>query len=370
MIRLLYITNGISGPGGLERVLSIKASYLAEKLDYEVHILTLNQGASELFYEFSPRILYHDVQVIGNPINYLLHYIRGIRRVVKTVKPDVISVCDDGLKGFLLPILLRKPCPMIYERHASVQLNFGGIKNSRLTTVKNRIVYSIMNFGGRRFDAFIVLTNGNLNEWHTGNEKVIPNPVPFKVTQNSLLINKKVIAVGSHSYNKGYDLLIEAWKIIVGKLPEWKLEVYGKNDADLTFVRMASQSNLEGSISFHDPVQDIQGRYLDSSIMVLPSRSEGFGMVLIEAMSCGLPCVSFDCPHGPADIITDGVDGYLIENGNIQKLAEKLMILMNDQQLRLEMGQNAKRNVVRYLPDNVIPMWDELFKSLICKKND
>ena len=119
MIKLLYITNKTNGPGGLERVLSIKASYLADHLDYEIHILTLDQGNVEMFYDFSSNIIHHDIATGNNPISFLQNYIKGLNRIVKKIKPNVISVCDDGLKGFLVPLLIGKPCPMIYERHVS-----------------------------------------------------------------------------------------------------------------------------------------------------------------------------------------------------------------------------------------------------------
>ncbi|MCB4234502.1 glycosyltransferase [Kaistella anthropi] len=128
---------------------------------------------------------------------------------------------------------------------------------------------------------------------------------------------KKVIAVGSHSYNKGYDLLLTIWQKIENQFPDWTLEIYGKA-VDDTFPNMAKTMGLQ-QVFFHQPSTRIEEKYLESSVFVLPSRSEGFGMVIIEAMACGLPVVSFDCPHG-ADIITNGHDGFLAENGNTDDL--------------------------------------------------
>ena len=123
-MKLLYITNGIKGAAGLERVLAIKANYLVDFLDYEVHILVLNHNDAPVFYEFSSKIMLHDISVFGNPFQYLKKYILGIKNVVNKIQPDIISVCDDGLKGFFIPMLFKKSFNIIYERHASVNLNF------------------------------------------------------------------------------------------------------------------------------------------------------------------------------------------------------------------------------------------------------
>lgn len=365
MIKLLYITNGISGSGGLERVLSIKASYLADCFDYEVHILSLNENGKTPFYEFSSKISLFTIPVKGGFVQYVWQYVTSIKKIIKTIKPDIISVCDDGLKGFFLPIILGNPCPMIYERHASVNLNFNKEYTNLYYKIKNSIVHKLMNWGAKSYNAFVVLTNGNLREWQTGNKMVIANPLSFYPLELTTFKDNKIIVVGSHSYNKGYDLLLEAWQIVISKHPDWQLEIYGKVDIDRSFIKMAYDLHLASSVTFFEPIKNIRDKYIKSAIMVLPSRSEGFGMVLIEAMACGVPCVSFDCPHGPADIITNGVDGFLVKNGDVQALAEKIVFLIENENLRKKMGVVVRENVKRYLPENIVPQWDELFKTLI-----
>ena len=365
-MKLLYITNGINGAGGLERVLSIKASYLAEQLGYEVTILCLNDNHLNTFYTFSDKINFRSIKVSKNPMQYVMHYIKGIRKIVAHLQPDVIAVCDDGLKGFFVPYILEKKIPIIYERHASVQLNFASVSSkNRWTSLKNRVSLFLMQQLANTFEAFVVLTQGNTKEWPTKNVKVIPNPLSFYSEQNATLGAKRVIAVGSHSHNKGYDLLLRAWKQVVAKDETWKLYIYGKIDDNQTYLTLAQELGISDAVVFSKPVKAIEQEYLKSSIMVLPSRSEGFGMVLIEAMACGVPCVAFDCPHGPADIITHQEDGILVPNGNEAELAQALVQLMEDDMLRKQMGEQAKVNVRRYLPELVMPQWDALFKKLV-----
>lgn len=369
-MKILYITNGIAGSGGLERVLAVKASYLTDKMEYEVHILTLNDGDISPFYDFSNKIKFHDIRVNGYVINYFLRYKRGIKKVLNSIKPAIISVCDDGLKGLLFPILFGKRIPVIYERHASMNLNFISEKNnSAIQKLKNYCVQILMLLGAEKFNSFVILTNGNKNDWPNVNCTVIPNPSPFSnIDKNPKNIKKDIVlAVGTQSYNKGYDRLITIWEMVVKKFPDWRLEIYGKINENLNLQQKVEKLGLSESFILNEPIKNITDKYNEASIFALSSRSEGFGMVLIEAMSYGVPCVAFDCPHGPADIIKNGEDGFLIENGNEEAFATKLMLLMKDITLRKQLGNKALYNVTHFNVDEVVKKWDVLFKSLVKK---
>ena len=364
-MKLLYITNGINGAGGLERVLSIKASYLADFYGYQVTILSLNNAHLNPFYTFSDKIKMKSIRVGGNPLQYTISYIKEIQKVVSGLNPDVIAVCDDGLKAFFTPLVLGKKTPIIYERHVSKlieqQDSDGFIK--RITT---KVKWVLMDALGNQFKKFVVLTDGNLLEWqHLKNLQVISNPLSFYPKESSALDSKKVIAVGKQGYQKGYDLLLPAWKIVNQKFPEWKLEIYGSFDPASNLEKLAKDLKIDTSVSFNIPVKEIQQKYLEASIYVMSSRYEGFGMVLTEAMACGVPCVSFNCNYGPSDIVKNGIDGYLVAPQNSEELASKLLLLIENEQLRKEMGVNAKENVKRFLPEIIVKQWDELFKNLV-----
>lgn len=358
-MKLLYITNGINGSGGLERVLSVKASRLAEDYAYTVFILVLNEAHENPFYAFSPKISFISIPFKGNFIKRYKAYRRGIQKAVDQIRPDIISVCDDGLKGFFIPSLISSKAKMIYERHASMNFNTDN-------SLKGRVQRFLMKSQLHKFSKVIVLTNGNAREWETKNIKIIPNPAGFQSDEVASLENRRILAVGSHSYNKGYDLLIEIWGEIEKNYPNWKLDIFGQADPAKEFIKKAERKRLK-NIHFHTPVKNIQKEYLESSLLVLPSRSEGFGMVLIEAMECGVPCVAFDCPSGPGDIIKDGEDGFLIKPNDLKAFEEKLQLLMENKELRKKMGKAARENVKRYSPEAIITQWDKLFKKLAAK---
>jgi glycosyltransferase involved in cell wall biosynthesis len=367
--KILYITNGITGPGGLERVLSIKASYLADNFGYEVHIISLNEQNIPHFYKFSDKIICHNIQTKGTYFTYLYSYLFGIKKVVKKINPDVISVCDDGLKGLFAPLLFGKPCPMIYERHVSKNIEIKKEAESYFNNIFTNLKFKLMNFGGALYDNFVVLTNGNKKEWELNNLSVIPNPLSFypDTDQLSNLQNKKVLAVGKHSFQKGFDRVIKSWKSVSEKYPGWELNIYGTINESMGLEKLVNSLNLGDSINLFPPEKNIADKYQEASLYVMSSRYEGFGMVLTEAMAYGVPCISFDCPFGPSDIISHKKNGLLVENGNIEELSRGIIELIDNSELRISMGDQARKNIERYLPEKIVSQWDQLFKSLISK---
>ena len=176
--------------------------------------------------------------------------------------------------------------------------------------------------------------------------------------------SKKVIAIGRYTYQKGIDLLLQAWQKVSQRHPDWELQVFG-DGARESYLQLAENLNISHSCHLNPPTNKITDKLIESSIFVLSSRYEGMPMVLGEAMAHGLPPVSFTCPCGPRDIIMDGENGLLVENGNIDQLAEQICYLIEHEDIRKEMGKNAIQNIKRFYIKNIIPYWDELLKKTV-----
>lgn len=315
----------------------------------------LNEPPGEPFYPVSPAVEVSHFHASGSAVAYLRAYRKGLRQAMAQFQPDVVSVCDDGLKGLLVPLLLPRIRPaLVYERHASLEL------------MRSPWQKAVMRPLARLYDKLVLLTQGNVKEWGIPNAVVIPNPLPD--LQDSAPVQRKqhILCVGSLSHNKGYDLLIDAWAMIAAQHPGWSVQVYGNGDPT-PYQELAVARSLEGRIEFHAPVSDIATKYAEASLLVLPSRSEGFGMVLLEAMSFGTPCISFDCPSGPGDILTHGVDGVLVAPENTVALAAAMGDLISNPKKRDALGREARTSVRRYRVGGIAARWHDLFSTLVAR---
>lgn len=163
---------------------------------------------------------------------------------------------------------------------------------------------------------------------------------------------------------KGFDRLIDAWSIVNMQHPDWVLRIYGDGMRQ-QLQQQIDRLGIASSCILEHSTPDIDEKYCESSIFALSSRYEGFGMVIIEAMACGIPPVSFACPCGPRDIIDDGKNGLLVENGNIEMLAGKICYLIENDEIRRKMGQQARIDVERFKIEQIAGQWKELFESLV-----
>ena len=186
----------------------------------------------------------------------------------------------------------------------------------------------------------------------------------FSTQKKTDYSSKKVIAVGRHSYQKGYDSMLTIWKKTLIEHPDWILEIYGEKDSNYNLEEWIIKNQLQNNVFLFDPVKNIIDKFLEASLLIFTSKFEGFGMVLIEAMACGLPCISFDCKHGPKDIISDTEDGFLIEPENIEQFVEKLNLTLGSEELRKQMGKKALIKSENYNQDHIMKYWNELYQSI------
>lgn len=361
-MRLLYITTKISGAGGMQRVLAVKSDFLIVNKGYEIHILTTNAEDDEsVLYDFNPGIGFHNITPRRSALHYFWSYKRLLNGCVEAVNPDIIIMMDNGLKSFLLPFILKKEYPLIYELHVSKYI----LKTEGIMAVKDKFIFPFMAFAASRFDAFVVLTQKGSSEWRLKNLHVIPNPLWFTINKTSTSESKIAIAVGRHVYEKGYDRMFAVWKQIIVLHPNWQLHIYGDTDKETDLYGLAKQEGIVDNVKFFGAEKDIIKVYQNASIYLMTSRYEGFGMVLLEAMACGLPCIAFDCPVGPSGIIKDNYNGFLIEDGDIQNFTETLKKLIENKDMRIEMGYNAKVSSAGFALPLVMKQWDTLFESVL-----
>jgi glycosyltransferase involved in cell wall biosynthesis len=214
-----------------------------------------------------------------------------------------------------------------------------------------------------------LLTQRDADSW-AGLTKtyVIPNSIPFYPSCSSSCDNKVVIFVGRFNEQKGLEYLIKTWESTFKKHRDWTLHIYGDGDQKEMLYQLISKAGLEKGVKVHQPTKKIMEKYLESSIFLLTSRFEGLPMVIVEAMACGLPVVSFDCPYGPADIIQNGEDGYLVEYLNTDEAALKVCELIENPELRKQMSRNARENIKRFDRNVIMKKWVDLFEILCNEK--
>lgn len=381
-MKIVYCMFGFFNKGGIERVISNKANYLVLQ-GHEVHIVTTDQKERPLAFPLNPKVKFHDLE-----INYSLrphssyyskihcylhnsnfHKVR-LKKLLEELKADIVISTFEN-ETYLLP-KIKDGSKKIVEFHYTYFM-FKIRKNRKgILGVFDRYLEWKKLQAMKKYDRLVVLTNEDKANWKGYNNiEVISNAQTFQCKQPSLLENNKVIAVGRYSYEKGFDRLIKAWDIINKEIKGWTLHIIGDGGCREALQNQINELGLNRCVFLDGFKSNMKEEYLDASLFVLSSRYEGFGMVLLEAMSCGVPAVSFDCPCGPKDLITDGENGYLVEDDDIEKLADRIVYLIRHPEKRKEMGTMAYKRSADYSEDKIMKQWMELFNEVLAdsKKN-
>jgi len=378
-MKIAYIYSALTTVGGADRVIIEKANYFAEKAGYEVYIITDSQNGAAPFFPISSKVHLIDLNIIFGQQYHYSFLIRGyvFFRLMKLYKKKLTETLT-AIKADITITTLGRDIEIINEINdgsikigeAHVAKDF--VRNFHLLKQKNilyRLIAKIWTIRLERSVAklskLIVLTENDAKKWNNlVATSIIPNSTSFYPMNPSTCLSKQIISVGRLNEQKGYERLIDAWEIVNKKHPDWSVHIYGNGELKTSMEKMIKQKKITKNFVLHESVPTIIEKYKESAFYVMSSRFEGFGMVLVEAMACGLPVISFNCPNGPSDIIKDGEDGFLVENGNIQELAERICFLIENENLRIIMGKKARENVKRYLPDRIMEKWITLFESL------
>ena len=378
-MKIVYLYTALVTVGGADRVVTEKANYLAEVLGHDVYIITDSQNGRQPVFPLSTKVKHIDLDVNFDKqyhhglvirayyyFSLMRLYKKRLGKLLDEIKADIVITTLGRDLDFLTK--LNDGSKKVGESHIAKQYT----RNFHLMEARGFPYKQIAQYWRRKqekavkkLDAFVVLTQYDAESWKKIKvANIIPNSLPFYTAESSSLDKKQIITVGRLSEQKGFDLLVSAWSYIAKKHPNWEIHLYGEGELENELKKSITQNGIEDSFIIHKPVKNIKEKYLESSIYVMSSRFEGFGMVLIEAMACGVPCISFDCPHGPSYIIEDGEDGILVENGNVEQLAEAISTLITDTDKRVAMGKAAKQNVLRYSQENIMKQWESLFYKL------
>lgn len=376
--KIVYIVGGLLRPDGMSQVLCQKVNYLVEKTDNKIFVVLTEQAGGPFYYKLSPKIesVNFDInfdELDTMPILKKVFYYSKKQGLYKKmlsdylckIKPDITVSAMRREINFINDI--KDGSKKVGEIHFN-KSNYREFRKDFLNASINRYITKLWRNKLikeiKRLSQFVVLSHEDRDAWtELDNVMVIPNPISCYPSQHSTCKEKRVIAVGRYTYQKGFDMLIDAWKKVADKHKDWYLDIYGSGD-NTHYQAMADSKSLSDSLTCHPAVNNIYDKYLENSIFVLSSRYEGFGLVLAEAMSCGLPVVTFTCPCGPKDIVTDKVDGLWVEPDNVNDMADKICYLIEHEDERIEMGQKAAESSLRYREEPIMNKWIELFDNL------
>lgn len=367
-MKIYFFLGDLSSKGGIERVTVALANGLSKF--YDVTIISLY--SSNEFLPFMPdekvKVIYvnksNEVSMYSRKLSSLPGLIFDIKYIYKKIKEinrlnlrfskeDILISCDVKMSLMLYFLTIKSCCKKIAIEHFEHD-------------VGNPVLKKIRQYLYPQFNAVVSQTSEDRTKylkWLPHNKhKIIPNIVSVNDTPNTELPCKEkvVIAVGRLTHQKGFDLLLQAWAL--SKTNGWCLKIIGDGEDYSKLMSLIDELNIKNAeiIGFQ---KNINLYYESSEIFVLSSRFEGLGMVLIEALSYGLACISFDCPAGPKSIISSD-NGVLIPTGDIKKLSQAISLLIDDEIIRKELQEKAVYSIEKYKEKNVIAEWRELINEI------
>lgn len=355
MKKICFFISSITLTGGTERVCSLIANKLSQ-LGYQVTILSMYGETSFFKLEENVKV----VSVFQKKYAFKLFLpvvIFKLRKSIKTINPDILINADSAL--------------YIYSLVCSYGFDFKNIVWEHFTfhVSLNTIVRGFSRkLAAKYSDAIITLTHKDNDNWKSNLSCKAPiytinNPLPFNNSAYEDNLRKStILSVGRLSFEKGFDRLIDVWNTIKSHgYQDWELHIVGSGELKQNLEHQIHTLNLGNSVKLLSATNKIEAHYQHASIYCMTSRFEGFGMVLIEAQSFGLPVVSYNCEAGPSEIISSE-NGILVQDGDKQALENALIFLIDHKEIRLKMGEKAFENSSNYNIDEIIKKWIKLFE--------
>lgn len=377
-MKIVYCLNSIRGLGGIQKVTLVKANALAEIAGNEVYIIvTDNWEKHVLTQELSPKIHFINLEVnyykddyksrlhqLKSNLRIFCHFFR-LQRQINRIKPDVIISVGQGEK-YIIP-WLRTKAVKIREIHFNSQYRYYTYSKKWVAKLLGFVDYKL---NARGYDKIILLTKEDKETNFPNNDKFtyVHNPLTLARSSFSTCRERTVVAVGRLELPKDFESLIRAWQFVHKAVPDWKLNIWGEGSRRKFLTHWIKELKLEGSVYLKGYTNDVHAELEKSSVFVLSSLYEGLPLVILEAMGCGLPVVSFTCSFGPRDIIQDGVNGFLVEGRNELDLANAIIRLLQSQELRERMGKAALERTKDFDISMIVERWMNLFEEELREK--
>lgn len=355
-MKILYLATFITESGGVAKIVADKVNIFVQRA-IDVCIVSTNDSETETFYSFDNKVKFEFYEKKISSFIQLKRYYQFVQKVAFEFNPDIILVTDNGIKAYFAPWFLKNR-PIYFEVHGS--------RNNLVLNCQNKLkdwfILRITRFLSIKFDGIILLNSHMQKEWKHRQTLVIPNFIDISKSENKIFeFNKKVIAIGRLSSEKNYQQMLQIWKKVSIQQPDWTLEIYGAgkelywnelnqntNYSHVIWKGLLSQEKLKKAISQAD-------------FLIHTSHLEGMPMVFLEAMALGKPVIAFDVDFGPADIIRNGENGFLIPKGNVQQFEKKVIKLMSNNELLQKMSRKAIQNTDRFCKEKIIAMWFSFF---------
>ena len=385
-MKIVFLCNNFKSLNGVERVWSQKLSLLAEQFDYEVYLITYNQYGAPLSFPISDKVFHIDLATryvsrctFHGIYQYIDRYMsertfrKELNQMLERLSPNII-VCADLHVSDLKAVLSSKVQAIrIVECHCGLSAYFEDVKKFKrfFKRIRERILKWQLLSAIRKFDKIIVMTESEKEAWNLKDKVVcVPNMLVSYPDQEPEMshVHKSVISVGRYAYQKGYDLLLESWRIVQKTHSDWTLHIYGSHDGSVgdyeQLMDQIQQYHIT-NVNLHQSTNEVYSCYAKSDFYVMSSRYESFGLVLIEAMSCGLPIISFDCKYGPQSIIKNGQTGVLVSPNDIKEMATSICSMIENNESRQLMAVSARQESKNYTSEKIMPIWHEFYRSVL-----
>lgn len=359
-MRVVFFTINMSQIGGVERVLANISNYIVKNHNYQVDLVSIfsNSERKNILFDIDNRVntIFLKKKIVNKSgilgiVQQPIIYAKYIEDYLKENECD-IAICTNTILNSAISIIRnRLKCKVIGWEHSTHK------QYSTLRKLINILTY-------KKLDKLVVLTEGDaiFYKKFMKNVLVIPNANSFVSKEKSTLLEKNIIACGRLTSVKGFDMLIDSFNLIANEYVDWSVNIIGDGEERNKLLKQINRLNLENRVNIIPFSKNIKEFYLNSSIYALPSRDESFGMVLLEARECGLPCVAFES-FGPKAIINNNIDGFIVKNGDINGFSDSLKKLMDDVETRKVFSENSLKDIKKYKIENIYSFWKGIFED-------